>query len=238
MANPMKGIPKKDWARVKAERAAAAASAQPAPQPAVAVTDPTFVRESLAPPVERPLSFPNNKVNTPETAMPAEFSEENIPPNLFSGDQKHLEVMGLNGSYTDPIPGFKLYWFDAKNGVRIAMAQRSGYTFVEKHEVLLNDGLEGSDDLGTHVRKIGNVFGGETDDGKPQYMYLMKKPLWLVDKHNVQMESVNQKYEDMLRRGLVSKNPQQDRQFAAGSEIALKTRSNLPGISIESKLYR
>jgi len=52
------------------------------------------------------------------------------------------------------------------------------------------------------------------------------------------MESVNQKYEDMLRRGLVSKNPQQDRQFAAGSDIALKTRSNLPGIEISSKLYR
>ena len=166
------------------------------------------------------------------------FSEENIPPNLFSGDQKHLEVMGLNGSMTDPIPGYKLYWFDAKNGVRIAMAQRSGYTFVEKHEVLLNDGLEGSDDLGTHVRKIGNIFGGDTEDGKPQYMYLMKKPLWLVDKHNIQMEAVNNKYEQMLKSGQISRNNAQDRQFAGGSDVARSEHSKLPSIDIQSKLYR
>jgi hypothetical protein len=232
--NPMKGIPRSEWARVKAERAAAAQTVPVAPTPDRSF-DPHIVRESLAPPDKKADAvFPQQRVE-PD---PYQFSEENIPPNLFSGDQKHLEVMGLNGSMTDPIPGYKLYWFDAKNGVRIAMAQRSGYTFVEKHEVLLNDGLEGSDDLGTHVRKIGNIFGGDTEDGKPQYMYLMKKPLWLVDKHNIQMEAVNNKYEQMLKSGQISRNNAQDRQFAGGSDVARSEHSKLPSIDIQSKLYR
>jgi len=236
--SPYKGVPKSEWGRIKAEQAQKRESAM-VDEPKQPEFDPAIVRETLqAPERKADAVFPQRRVEADIPPRPQEWSEDNIPPNLFSGDQKHLEVMGKNGSFTDPIPGYKLYWFDAKNGIRIQMALRSGYTFVEKDEVLLNEGLEGSDDLGTHVRKIGNIYGGETDDGLPQYMYLMKKPLWLVDKHNTEMERVNQKYEEMLRNGLISKNPQQDRQFAGGSDLARAERSGLPPIQIRNTLNR
>jgi hypothetical protein len=157
--------------------------------------------------------------------------EVEIPPNLFSGETKELEVFGKNGSATDPLPGFRLYWFNDTqgSGVRISQAKRSGYEFVTNDEVLLNDSkVSGSDDLGTNVRKI----VGQAGD-KPLYAYLMKKPLWLHEKHQAEHEKVHQRQEQALRQGRVS-DKRDDRQYAPGQVPG----SNLPPIELDTKNYR
>ena len=129
--HPFKGVPRSEWPRVKAEIADRKAARAPSEQPghesqfgssseveaAKAAYDPNIVRETLQPPRGSAFGFPNNKMAAESAPAPQDVSLDSIPPNLFSGDQKHLEVMGLDYSTTDPIPGFKLYWFDAKNGV-------------------------------------------------------------------------------------------------------------------------
>jgi hypothetical protein len=139
--------------------------------------------------------------------------------------------MGRNGSYTDPIPGFWLYWFiDRDAGTRLSLARRSGYQFVSHDEVLLNDNIvTGNDDLGGHVRK----FSKEVIDGKPVYQYLMKKPLWFKQKHDDQFELIHIRQEEEITRGRASTNPK-DAQYRPGEMPG----SVLPKIEREAKLYR
>lgn len=86
------------------------------------------------------------------------------------------------------IPGFHLHWFlGAPDNIHRAL--RAGYTFVEDHEVGLNNkDLAGGNqamsgtDLGTRV----SVVAGGTYDGSPNEaarLYLMKLPeeLWKLD---------------------------------------------------------
>src|SRR5262245_35730249 len=72
-------------------------------------------------------------------------SPEAPPPNMFSGTTKKLEVFGKPGTEKhDPIPGFQLYWFDdIEGGLVIQQAKASGWVFVEKHEIALNDANTG-----------------------------------------------------------------------------------------------
>ena len=159
----------------------------------------------------------------------SELSEA-APPNLFSGDQKYLEVMGRNGSITDPIPGYKLYWFtDADgSGVRIQMAKQSRYEHVLTSEVFCNDtGIGGIDDVGGKVRKLANIHSGSAGE-KPIYQWLMKKPKWIADKHDADMQAVLDRQHAALRSGVVPGQRAEDRQYAPVSAP----------IEINSKLYR
>jgi hypothetical protein len=198
--SPYKGHPKSEWPKIKAELDAKRAEAGHA-----------------APPPD---------VREPAPAMESERGV--IPPNLFSGDQKQLEVLGLDGTPQDPIPGFKLYWFNDVD-IRISKAQRSGYVFVERDEVLLSEGLVSGDDVaGNHVRKL-----VESKGEKPVYAYLMKKPMWIVEAHDLEYSKVNDRVEDMVRRGQLSKNPQEVRQYVNDG----RAPSNLPQNLTETKSY-
>lgn len=201
--SPYKGHPKSEWPAIKAKLDAERA----AKVGAVPVND--------APETFEPVAKPAPK-------------QDVIPPNLFSGDQKQLEVLGKDGTPTDPIPGYHLYWMNDVD-IRIARAQRSGYEFVERDEVLLNDGLVSGDDVaGNHVRKLVGAI-----DGKPLYAYLMKKPLWIKQAHDLEYAKVNDRVEEMVKRGQLSKNPQDAKQYVNDG----RSPSNLPRNDSETKLY-
>lgn len=150
------------------------------------------------------------------------------PPNLFSGRVKRLEVhpnpkRHPGATYNDPIPGYRLYWFhDVEN--QVAMAQASGYRFVEKDEIGLNDAhvAPGNNDLGTHVRRWVNSVGGP--NGGAIYAFLMKKPNWLAELHDAEMEKVHQRQEAQLKAGAMNNQiPQQVRHVPHAASIQSDT---------------
>lgn len=158
------------------------------------------------------------------------------PVNLFSGDRKRFEVMGKNGSFTDPIPGFRLYAFkDINGGMRISQALASGWQFVNKEEVVLNDGWNTplDTDLGSKVR----IPAEQNDEsGKPIYHYLMKKPKWLDDEHMAEREKLHDQIDASLRAGTFNMTGNERRYTAANPPVG--SPSGLPPISISSKLSR
>ncbi len=109
--------------------------------------------------------------------------------------------MGLGGDPRDPIPGYRLYWFhDVDGGLEIARAEASGYRFVERDEIGLNDAQvsPGNNDLGTHVRRWVDSGG---PNGLPIFAFLMKKPNWLAELHDAELEKVHQQQEAQLNAG-------------------------------------
>jgi hypothetical protein len=162
---------------------------------------------------------------------PKGLEEANVaPPNLFSGDQKHLELIGKNGSIDDPIPGYECYWFvDADGtGVRIQLALRSGYEHITTDEVLVNDtGMGGIDDVGGKVRKLANIHSGRSGE-KPIYQWAMKIPLWIHEKHQADMQAVVDRQEAALKKGYLPRQRPEDKQYVPVSAP----------IEINSKLYR
>lgn len=200
--SPYKGHPKSEWPAIKADL-------EQQRKNAAAATQVNAQLETAS--VEHP---------QPALGVSLNIDEQVIPPNLFSGDQKNLEVMSPDGDAQNPIPGFYLYWMNDTD-VRIAKAIRSGYQFVERNEVMLNDGLVAGDDVaGNHVRKL---VGGNAD-GKPLYAYLMKKPDWIKKAHDLEYQKVNERLQDMVDRGRLSRNPGQDRQYVRDGS----TPTNLP----------
>jgi hypothetical protein len=163
-------------------------------------------------------------------------SPQSIPVNLFSGDRKRFEVMGKNGSFTDPIPGYRLYAFkDSGGGMRISQALASGWQFVDKEEVVLNDSWNTplDTDLGSKVR----IPAEQNDEaGKPVYHYLMKKPLWLDAEHQKERERLHDQIDQSLRAGTFNMTPGERRYTAEHPPIG--SPSGLPPISISSKLGR
>jgi len=220
MSSSMKGIPRAEWPRVKAERAAQrehdamqkAQSAAPAPDAFTATS--TF---DLPPETAAQVSS--------DTAAP-EFAE-GIPRDLFSGSLKQLDVMGKNGSFTDPIPGYELYWFTDQNGtgIRINQAKRSGWEMVTNAEVALTEGITGNNDLGSHVRKVVNAR-----TTPPEYGYLMKKPKELHQLHLREREKLHQRIESALKAGTLTRRPG-DGQYTAAEDPT----SSLARIDISSK---
>jgi hypothetical protein len=149
------------------------------------------------------------------------------PRNLFSGDIKKLEVFGKNGDSSDPIPGYRLYWFLDRDGTgsRMFQAKMSGWEYVQYDEVAVNDtsAMAGNTDLGSQVR----VFGGTAGNNAPVYHYLMKKPVWLDQLHQGEMQAHLDKVEGMLRRGKLDAKAE-NRQYTADEMPG----SVLPPISI------
>lgn len=192
--SPFKGIPKSQWNRKS-------------PQ----VTDAVI---------------PTPSASVATGASPAPVAPQAAPRNLFSGDVKKLEVFGRNGSNTDPIPGYRLYWFlDRDNsGTRLHQAKMSGWEFVQRDEVSINDvsAIQGNTDLGSQVR----VFGGSFNQ-QPIYHYLMKKPQWLDQQHQAEREAYHDKIEGLLRKGKYNAKAE-DKQYTAEEMPG----SALPPISI------
>lgn len=156
------------------------------------------------------------------------------PPNLFSGTTKKLEVFGKPGTDpNEPVPGHVLYWFDdVQDGLMISQAKASGYTFVTKDEVALNDAptSPGNTDLGDKVRR----WVGTGSDHAPVFSYLMKKTKELHELHMTGPESLEQRIhrpqEEALSLGTIGANAK-DRPYTA-TNLYPGTRSNLPPISI------
>lgn len=159
-----------------------------------------------------------------------ENQAEGIVRDLFSGTLKQLDVIGRNGSATDPIPGYELYWFTdiGGTGVRINQARLSGWQFVENSEVLLMEGLAGSNDLGSHVRKVVNAR-----TTPPEYGYLMKKPKSLHEQHLREREKLHQRIDDALRAGTLGRKPG-DKQYTRAEDPT----SSLSPIDIQSKFVK
>ncbi len=245
--SPYKGVPKSQWAEVK-ERArqhaaALAANAKPAPQPAA---PPQTVHvtidngpATIAP--ESPLSRPPLVMRddviasaleaarpAPEPKINSEVAPKAPPRNLFSGQFRTLDVFGKNGSHKDPIPGWRLYWMN-DIGDRINQARMSGWEFVEKDEIALQENVTpGNNDLGTHVRKVVNP-----NLIPPTYAYLMKKPAELDAQHQAEMQEVNNRAEAALKQGRTNAQPG-DGRYVAGDF----PNSALPQIEISQKTFR
>lgn len=213
--HPLKGIPRSEWPRVMAERAAAKEHAQMQPADAFASTS------SIELPPEPPPQ-PAPRVNSDEA--PTEIFRD-----MFSGTLKTLDVMGKNGSTTDPIPGYVLYWFtdEGGTGTIINQAKMSGYDFVHRDEILLTENIVGNNDLGSHVRKVVNAR-----TNPPEYGYLMKKPEKLHMQHLADREKLHTRIEGALRAGTLGRQ--------AGSGQYTKEddpTSTMAKIEISSKLY-
>ena len=204
--HPLKGIPRSQWGLAKGE--------DPAPEVGVVPEIPQVISAPKIAPQPEP-QYPKLDPQSP-------------PPNLFSGNIARLTLIGRDGSLTDPVPGFATRWFNDENGdqtrtgPRIQMALRSGWVFIERDEVALNEGLVPLNvDLGSHVREI----VGKQQNGSPLFAYAMKKPQWLFDLHSKEREdNVNARIESSLRAGRSDKLPA-DKQYARD-------------ISIDTKLYR
>ena len=151
------------------------------------------------------------------------------PRNLFSGQIKSLEVFGAGGDTRDPIPGFRLYWFTDNSGTgdRLNQAKASGWEFVKKNEIAMQENLvEGNNDLGSIVRKVVNA-----NQTPPEYGYLMKKPNWLDELHQKEMQTVNDRQESAIKKGSFNSRPE-DGRYVAGDMPG----STLPKIEISSNL--
>jgi hypothetical protein len=157
------------------------------------------------------------------------------PRNLFSGDTLKLQVFGKGGNDRDPIPGFRLYWFnDVEGGLRVAQARASGWQFVEKEEVALNETevTPSNNDLGSHVRR----WVSQGNDGNAVFAYLMKKPLDLDAEHQAEREQLHDQIQAALTAGTFNMGANERRYTAMNPPIG--SPSGLPPISISSKLSR
>ena len=172
----------------------------------------------------------------PEPVKSATPATPKAPPrNLFSGTTLKLQVFGKDGNDKDPIPGYRLYWFnDVEGGLRIAQAQASGWEFVQREEVALNNGQlsPGNNDLGSHVRR----WVGTGEDQKAIYSYLMKKPLELDAVHQQERENLHLQIEAALKSGTFNMTPGEKRYTAERPPIG--SPSGLPPISISSSIAR
>ena len=218
--NPYKGIPRSEWASKKAELDAAKQAIESKPMPTPEATPNVFAPVS---PVATEVSAPPPlRINSePEVTT-------HIPRNLFDGHLKTLDVMGKNGSSEDPIPGYRLYWFNDV-GVRLKQAEQSGWAFVTNDEVLLSENLVGNNDLGSKISKVVNP-----NVTPPQYAYLMKKPQWLNDTHMAERERIHQRQDEALRAGTLGRKPE-DRQYAPQE---MRGQTSLPPIDISSNVFR
>ncbi len=222
MGKPSKyaGVPRHLWAQVRENEKQDAMTETNAPSNAFAASSPVATPEIVAPQVEAPPT-------TPRRAAP----QAAIPRNLFDGTIKTLDVMGKNGSTTDPIPGYRLYWFNdpGGTGIRISQATLSGWEFVDNDDVMLTENLVGNNDLGSHVSKIVNP-----NVTPPTRAYLMKKPRWLDDQHMAERDQIHQRQEAALRAGTLGRKPE-DKQYAPHE---MSGHTSLPPIEISSTLSR
>lgn len=151
-------------------------------------------------------------------AAAVEPSPQAPPRNLFTGQVQKLAVFGKPGTDPNkPVPGHELYWFDdIQDGMVISQAKASGWQFVQKEEIALNDApvSPGNTDLGGNVRRWVSNAGGQ-----PIYSYLMKKPDWLYQLHMEGPDSLEQRVhmqlEERLRTGTLNDSPDQRRYTAA-----------------------
>lgn len=232
--SPYKGHPKSEWPAIKAAqevlRKQRATVGQPEPDQRPMQSPAAAPANAFAPPEvaavlagDVPLEIPVPRVNS-DSAGP-----EALPRNLFSGQIKALDVFGLNGDTTDPLTGYRLYWFTDIGGTgnRLHQAKASGWDFVRKDEIAMQDNLvPGNNDLGTMVRKVVNP-----NETPPTYGYLMKKPKWMDEVHQAEMQQVNDAQERAIKKGAFNARPQ-DGRYVAGDI----PNSALPKIEISSNL--
>lgn len=150
--------------------------------------------------------------------------------NLFNGNRKRFEIMGKNGSFTDPIPGYRLYAFkDVGNRVQDALI--SGWTFVQKEEVFLNDQWNTplDTDLGSHIRIPANQ---NDESGHPVYHVIMKKLKIHDEEDMAEFERLHDSIEQSLRAGTFNMTPGEKRYTAANPPVG--SPSGLPPITISS----
>jgi hypothetical protein len=243
--NPYKGVPKTEWATVREQEARRKAAEKLnegmivpnafVAETAIATEIPPEIAAAMTE-LPAPTEVPRGTMPQPidADAVPGVNSDsptaQAIPRNLFDGQMKSLDVFGKNGSTTDPIPGYRLYWFtDTGNtGVRINQARVSGWELVNKDEIALQENVvPGNNDLGTHVRKV-----VDARTSPPQYGYLMKKPVWLDDLHRKQLAQENENIVNSVRSGRHSSDHAEGRYTA--SQVA---GSTLPKIEISSKAF-
>jgi hypothetical protein len=154
------------------------------------------------------------------------------PRNMFSATMKKLDVFGLPGSDPrKPIPGHHLFWFDDVENY-VTMAQASGWRFVTKNEVAMNDAATspGNTALDDKVRAIVGWSGNQ-----PTYAYLMAMPDELYLHHHEGPDSIEQmvhvKQEEQLAMGTYRMSPDDGRYTASNLPQGV-AGSNLPSIKM------
>lgn len=171
----------------------------------------------------------------PAPVTPTVTEIKGKPRNLFSGTMKKFEVIGKNGSSLDPIPGYVLHGFnDTEGGLRISRALASGWQFVDKDEVMLNDAWNTplNNDLGSHVR----MWVEQGIDGNAVYCYIMKQPKELFEANQQEREDYHKQIEAALTMGNFNMTSGERRYTAVNPPVG--SPSGLPPISISHKRYR
>jgi len=241
MRDVYKGKPQSQWNRLRAEYLAAHPEVAP-PKARAGRRDAGQIPPPQAPNVFGPEPSPSFLPEADVSAMAAETaqrtlsdrvsSEEDLPDefvhSLFDGRMQKLTVMGRNGSITDPIPGYDLYWFNdpGNTGITIAMAHRSGWSHVTHDEVIMADTVIGGNDLGSNVSYIMNP-----NLVPPTRGWLMKIPRELHQRQKLEFEKHHQRIEQAMTAGTLNAKPG-DRRYTA------QPGSALPPIEINTKLYR
>ena len=223
--SPYKGIPRSQWAELKGKIKSADVTPKNEPVASIpAFAEQVYTEPAVPTPIAAPQPEAKQKIDVAPKAPPPAL---HVPPNLFQGNVLKLQLIGKNGTPTDPIPGYVTRWFN-DDGNRIALAQASGWEFVDRNEVVLNENLTPlNTDLGSKVREV----VGKQQDGTPMYAYAMKKRNEIHAAHMQEREvKVNQRIEDSLRKGLTdySRNPE-NRQYVGG-----QPGTNLPPIDISA----
>lgn len=111
------------------------------------------------------------------------------------------------------IDGYHLRWINDEPG-RLALAQESGYTFVEPSEV----GRASNDD-----NLVKELVGTQRDNATPLYAYLMKIPMEFYLEDRNLMETKLDKVDDAIRRGTFERQ-NGDGRYVPDGGITYKTK--------------
>lgn len=115
----------------------------------------------------------------------------------FSQFDKKLDVFGVNAE--ELFGKYHLHWFNDE-GDRIMRMSLSGYTFVTRKEIALNDNVAPlNQDLGDNVA----VYVGTKEGGAPLRAYLMKIPMETYVKRQMALQQRQDKVDEAIRRGAI-----------------------------------
>jgi hypothetical protein len=193
---------------------------------------PVAAKPVAAAPVPEPPSIENVVRDATEAGVvtPDPDKPETIPPNLFSGFTRRLEYFGEREGYV------RRYFNDDKGGTNIRDAIKSGWVFVKRSDVQLNEAVTPrNNDLGSNVRQ----YVGTDEANQPMYAYLMEKPEWLWKLHNEGPGSraeYHDKLREQIKAGTLGQKPG-ERRYSAGQPVP-GSPSTLPPITMDTKITR
>lgn len=133
--------------------------------------------------------------------------------DVIAGDKKRVPfgIPRTKLSVAYEIPGYHLHIINDTPG-RIYQAQQGGYEFVQPDEVGMEDNGDG---------KVIFTAVGKGDDGSAYDAYLMKIRLDWYEEDQKQIDSIQDGYDDAIRRGTLEQKPS-DNRYIPKDGVSLK----------------